>query len=127
MVGGAFDDGDHGAAAVGGGGDIEENHFVGALLIVAEGEFDGVADVAETAFFGDAELDAAGDLAVVDVQAGNDTFCDHGDIEARLSGKGQRFKRVASLKRCIVASEGKRWAESKVQSLKSKVGGSWRR
>jgi hypothetical protein len=27
-------------------------------------------------------LDAARDLAVVDVQAGNDTFCNHQNIEA---------------------------------------------
>ena len=38
---------------------------------------DGVADVAEFARLGLAELDAARDLAVVDVEARYDTFCDH--------------------------------------------------
>ena len=42
-----------------GGGDVEKDHFVRALLIVAEGEFDGVADVAKFARLGLAELDTA--------------------------------------------------------------------
>ena len=79
-VGGAFDDAHHGRPAMRGGGDVEEDHFVRALLVVAEREFHGVADVAQAALFGDAKLDAAGDLAVVDVEAGNDTFCDHAGI-----------------------------------------------
>ena len=82
MVGGALDHVHHRAAAVRGGGDVEEDHFVRALLVVAEREFHGVADVAQAALFGDAELDAARDLAVVDVEAGDDTFCNHADIEA---------------------------------------------
>ena len=91
MIGGAFDDIHHGAAAVGGGGDIEENHFIGSLFVVAEGEFHGVANIAEAAFFGNAELDTAGDLAVMDVQAGYDTFCDHADIK-RLAATGLKVK-----------------------------------
>ena len=79
MVGGALDHLDHRAASVRGGGDIEEDHFVRALLVVAEGEFHGVADVAQAALFGDAELDAARDLAGVDIEAGNDTFRNHAD------------------------------------------------
>ena len=62
----AFDDVDHRGAAVGAGGDVEENHFVRALLVVAEGEFDGVADIAQAALLGAAKLDAARDLAVVE-------------------------------------------------------------
>lgn len=88
----AFDDVHHGVASVGGGGDVEEDHFIGALFVVPEGEFHGVADIAQAAFFGLAELDTAGDLAVVDVQAGNDTFCDHGDIEPRRAAQGNRFR-----------------------------------
>lgn len=91
LIGRAFDDIHHGATTVGGGGDIEENHFIGPLLIVAEGEFHRVADIAEAAFFGHAELDTAGDLAVVNVQAGNDTFCDHTHIK-RLSALGLKMK-----------------------------------
>ena len=37
------------AAAVRGGGDVEEHHFVRALLVVAQREFDGIADVAQAA------------------------------------------------------------------------------
>ena len=77
LVGGAFDDVHHRAAAVRAGGDVEENHFVRALLVVAEGEFHGVADVAQFARFGLAELDAARDLAVMDVETRDDTFCEH--------------------------------------------------
>ena len=72
----------HGGAAVRAGGDVEEHHFVRALLVVAQRQLDGIADVAQFARFGLAELDAAGDLAVMDVQARNDTFCHHGrDME----------------------------------------------
>ena len=52
-------------------------HFVGTLLVVAHGEFDGVADIAEAARFGFAELDAAGDLAVVDIKTWNDASSEH--------------------------------------------------
>ena len=59
------------------GGDVEEDHFVRALLVVAEREFHRVADVAQFARLGFAELDAARDLAGVDVETRNDTFCNH--------------------------------------------------
>ena len=58
-------------------GDIEEHHFVRALLVVTQGEGDRIADIAQFARFGFAELDAARDLAIMDVEARNDTFCDH--------------------------------------------------
>src|SRR5436190_13084909 len=77
LVGGALNDIDHGGAAVGGRGDVEKNHFIGALVVVAAGELDGVADVAQLARFGAAELDAAGDLTRVDVQTGNDSARQH--------------------------------------------------
>jgi hypothetical protein len=54
----------------------EEMSRLGKKLVAAQGQFDGVADVAQ--FTGFAELDAGRDLAVVDVQARYDTFCDHG-------------------------------------------------
>ena len=83
LVGGALDDLDHGGAAMRAGGDVEEDHFVGALLVVAEGQFDGVADVAQFAGFGLAELDAAGDFAVMHIQTRNNAFCQHGLVLAR--------------------------------------------
>jgi len=83
LVGGALNHADHGGAAVGRGGDVEEDHFIGALVVVAEGEFDGVADIFQFTGLGLAELDAARDLAGVHIEAGNDTFCNHADIETR--------------------------------------------
>ena len=59
------------------GSDVEEHHFVGALLIVAEREFDRVADVTEFARLGLAESYAAGDLAGVHVETRNDPFGNH--------------------------------------------------
>jgi len=79
LVGGSFDDVHHRAAPVRGGGDVEEHHFIRALLVVAEREFHGVANVAQAAFFSDAELDAAGDVAVVNVETRDNTFCNHVD------------------------------------------------
>ncbi len=67
--GGAFDDVAHDAAFVGGGGDVEEDELVGALLVVGFGGFDGVSCVAELF-----ELNAFDDAAGVDVEAGNDAF-----------------------------------------------------
>ena len=60
-----------------GGGDVEEHHFVRALLVVAEREFHGVADVAQFARLGLAELDAARDLARMHVETRNDSFGNH--------------------------------------------------
>lgn len=70
LGGGAFDDVAHDLAFVGGGGDVEEDEFVGALLVVGFGGFDGVARVAELF-----ELNAFDDAAGVDVEAGDDAFC----------------------------------------------------
>ena len=77
LVGGALDHVHHRGAAMRAGGDVKENHFVRALLVVAEREFHGVADVVQFAGLGFAELDAARDFAVVDVKARDDTFCNH--------------------------------------------------
>src|SRR5256885_2320896 len=74
FFGDALDDIDHGLAPVRAGGDVEEHHFVRALFVVTQREFDGVADVAQFARFGPAELNAARDLAIMHVQAGNDAF-----------------------------------------------------
>ena len=73
----AFNDTRHCLASVRAGGDVKKDHFVCALFVVAQGQFDGIADVAQFARFSFAELHAAGDLAFVDVEAGDDTFCEH--------------------------------------------------
>jgi hypothetical protein len=87
LVGDAFDNIDHGGAAVGCGGDIEKDHFVGALLIIAKSESDGVTDILEAAGFGFAELDATGDVSIVDIEAGYDASCEHG-LGAISPGEG---------------------------------------
>ena len=77
LLGGALDHVDHRCAAVRGRGDVEEDHLVGALRVVTQREFHGVADVSQAAFLGASELDSAGDFAVVNVKARNDTFSQH--------------------------------------------------
>lgn len=62
LVGGAFDHVHHGGPARAGRGDIEEREFVGALAVVAFGQFDGIAGVAQVL-----EIDALDDATVVDV------------------------------------------------------------
>jgi len=52
--------------------------LVGALVVVAESEFDGIPYVAEATIFGTAELDAAGDFTVVDIEAGDNALSEHG-------------------------------------------------
>ena len=77
LIRGPLDHIDHRGPSMRAGGDIEENHFIRALLVIAEGQFDGVADVAQFAGLGPAELHAAGNFAVMDIEAGNDTFGQH--------------------------------------------------
>ncbi len=98
MGGSAFDDIDHRVAALGTGGDIEEDHFIGALFVVADGEFDRVADDAEATVFGAAELDTASDFTVVDIEAGNDAFREHRKRGWSKSGwKRTREKRAREI------------------------------
>ena len=59
-------------AALGRGGDVVEDDFVGAVGAVAGGHLDGVADV-DVAL----ETDTFGDAAVADVQADNEAFQEH--------------------------------------------------
>ena len=77
LVGGALNDVHHRSAAMSGGSDVEEDHFIGALVVVAAREFYRVADVAQLAGFGAAELNAAGDSSRVNVEAGNDSARQH--------------------------------------------------
>jgi len=59
------------------GSDVKENHFVRALFVVAQSEMDRISDIAEFTLLGLAKLDAAGDLAVMDVEARDDAFRYH--------------------------------------------------
>jgi hypothetical protein len=57
---------------MGAGRDVEEHHFIRALIVVAQRQLDRIPDIAQSALFGDAELLASGDLAVVHIEARND-------------------------------------------------------
>ena len=59
-------------AAVAGGGDIEKGQLVGALLVVARGDFHRVAGVTQLD-----EVDTLDDAAAGDVEAGDDSFGEH--------------------------------------------------
>ena len=69
---------------MGAGGDIKENHFIGTLIIIAASQINGVADVAKFARLGFSKLDAAGHFAIMHVETRDNTFCNHGYIEAAV-------------------------------------------
>ena len=59
----------HDFAGIAGGGDVEEDEFIGAIAVVALGEFDGVARIAQVD-----EVDALDDAAAGDIETGDDAF-----------------------------------------------------
>jgi hypothetical protein len=59
------------------GGDVEKDHFVSALFIVAHRQFNGITHVPQFARFGFAELDTTSDLACMDIQARYNAFGHH--------------------------------------------------
>jgi hypothetical protein len=59
-------------ALVGRGGDVEEGYFIGALLVVAAGDFDRVTGIAQPD-----EIGPLDDAASRDVKTGNDAFGEH--------------------------------------------------
>ena len=59
----------HDVARVAGRGDVEEDQFVGAIAVVAVGQFHGVARIAQVD-----EVDALDDAAAGDIETGNDSF-----------------------------------------------------
>jgi hypothetical protein len=73
------------------GGDVEKHHFVGTLLVIAERELHGVADIAEFARLSLAELDPARNLAGVDIEAGNDSFGNHAIIKGGVAPEGNWY------------------------------------
>src|SRR5436190_53248 len=62
----------HDGALVAGGGDIEEHHFVGALLVIAVGELNRIARIAQVD-----EVDALHHAAAGDVETGDDPLGQH--------------------------------------------------
>jgi hypothetical protein len=91
LISGTFNHVHHRLAAVRCGGDVKKYHFVGALLVVPEGEFHGVADVAEFTGLGFAKLDAARDLAGVNIEARNDSFGNHTIIKGGVAPEGKWY------------------------------------
>ena len=69
---GAGDHVDHGVAIVARSGDVEEHQFVGALFVVARGEFHRIAGVAQVD-----EVHAFDHASGGDVEAGNDSLGQH--------------------------------------------------
>ena len=69
MLGNLLDCLDSGIAALVAGSDIEKAHLVGALLVIAHGDFHRIARVAYID-----KIDALYHASVVDVQAGNNAF-----------------------------------------------------
>src|SRR5207244_5536558 len=59
----------HDGAGVAGCDDVQEDQFVGAIAVVAAGEFDRVAGIAQVD-----EVDALDDAASGDVETGDDAF-----------------------------------------------------
>jgi hypothetical protein len=60
----------NGVAVVGGGSDVEEGQLVRTFVVVAFGNIDGVACIAQTE-----KVYAFDDAAVFDVETGDDAFC----------------------------------------------------
>ena len=67
---GASHDVDHGVALVARRRDVEKDQLVGALLVIARGELDGIAGVAQVD-----EVYAFDDASAGDVETRNDSFC----------------------------------------------------
>ena len=74
-----------GLALVAGGGDIKEDHLVGALLVVALRQLDGVARIAQVH-----EVDPLHHTAVLHVHAGDHAFCQHISAPQRLGERGNQ-------------------------------------
>jgi tRNA-2-methylthio-N6-dimethylallyladenosine synthase len=84
------------------GRDVEEDHFIGALLVVTKGEGDWIADIAQFAGFGSAKLHTPRDLAGMDVQARYDALRKHAGnvVGAAENGKANiRHSRLFNLAR----------------------------
>ena len=85
LAGGALDDVEQRAPALGCGGDVEEADLVGAGLRVAPGQLGRIALVGEVD-----EADALDDPAVLDVEAGDDTSQQHQALTSDGGRVGRR-------------------------------------
>ena len=56
-----------------GGCDVEKDHFIRALLVVADREIDRIAHVTQLAGLSFAELNTARHVAIVNIEAGKKT------------------------------------------------------
>ena len=60
----------NGVAVVGGGSDVEEGQLVRTFVVVAFGDIDGIARIAQTE-----KVYAFDDATVFNVETGDDAFC----------------------------------------------------
>src|SRR5690606_35305290 len=93
-----LDDGQDQVAAVAGGGDVEEGELVGALFIVAAGDFDRIAGIGQVD-----EVDALDHPAGRDVEAGNDAA-------------GERRGGACALPRGALRGGGVHWVSSSARA-----------
>ena len=70
----------HGGSSLVGGGDVEEDEFVGPLGIVGAGTLDGIPGITDVL-----ELGSLDDPAAIDVETGDDAFTEH---QKRLKAEG---------------------------------------
>ena len=67
-----FDDGQDQVTPIAGGGNVQKGQLVRALCVVARGDFDGIACIAQLQ-----KIDAFDDATTGNVQTGNDAFGEH--------------------------------------------------
>ena len=95
LLGDGAHHGHHSVAGVAAGGDVQEYQLVGAFLVIAGGQFGGVAGVAEVD-----EAGAFDHAAGVNIEAGDDAAGKHD------SGEIRRAKSVAAKSPFIIALAG---------------------
>ena len=83
---GPFNDVDHRRTAMGARGDVEEDHFVRPLIVIAKREFHRVSHVSETAVFGASKLHSPRNFSVMDIEAGDNAFREHWQTLAGFGG-----------------------------------------
>src|SRR5215204_2237344 len=100
LVGGALDDVDHRAAAVGGRRDVEEHQFVCAFAVVERGQLNGITSIAQVD-----KLDAFDDAATSHVETGDNPAVRPGNGEPVADVDGVRTQHGAWVRpNCLIAS-----------------------
>ena len=59
------------------GGDIKKYHFVRALIVVPQGEFDWITHIPELSRLSSTKLNSSGDFSIMHIQAWNNSSCQH--------------------------------------------------